>query len=76
MPFQKLQFRPGIVREVTTLTNEGGWYDGDKIRFRAGMPQKIGGWSADTYTTFLGTCRSLWNWWARHQFEVLLGEWC
>jgi hypothetical protein len=71
MPFQKLQFRPGIVREVTTLTNEGGWYDGDKIRFRAGMPQKIGGWSADTYTTFLGTCRSLWNWVTLKGFNIV-----
>ena len=71
MPFQKLQFRPGIVREVTTLTNEGGWYDGDKIRFRAGMPQKIGGWTAQTYTTFLGTCRSLWNWVTLRGFNIV-----
>jgi hypothetical protein len=71
MPFQKLQFRPGIVREVTSLTNEGGWYDGDKIRFRAGMPQKIGGWTAQTYTTFLGTCRSLWNWVTLRGFNIV-----
>jgi hypothetical protein len=71
MPFQKLQFRPGIVREVTTLTNEGGWYDGDKIRFRAGMPQKIGGWTAQTYNTFLGTCRSLWNWVTLKGFNIV-----
>lgn len=71
MPLQKLQFRPGIVREVTTLTNEGGWYDGDKIRFRAGMPQKIGGWTANSYNTFLGTCRSLWNWVTLKGFNIV-----
>lgn len=71
MPFQKLQFRPGIVREVTTLTNEGGWYDCDKIRFRAGMPQKIGGWEVDTYDTFLGACRSLWNWVTLRGFNIV-----
>jgi len=62
MPLQKLQFRPGVNREGTTLANEGGWFECDKVRFRSGYPEKIGGWSAITYTTFLGTCRSLWNW--------------
>lgn len=62
MPLQKLQFRPGVNREGTTLSNEGGWYDGDKIRFRSGYPEKIGGWAALSYNTFLGVCRSLWNW--------------
>ncbi len=62
MPLQKLQFRPGINREGTTLANEGGWFDGDKIRFRSGYPEKIGGWAAVSYNTFLGVCRSLWNW--------------
>jgi len=47
MPLQKLQFRPGVNREGTTLSNEGGWYDCDKIRFRSGYPEKIGGWQAD-----------------------------
>jgi hypothetical protein len=59
---QKLQFRPGVNREGTTLANEGGWYDCDKVRFRSGFPEKIGGWAALSYNTFLGTCRSLWNW--------------
>lgn len=59
---QKLQFRPGVNREGTTLANEGGWYDCDKIRFRSGYPEKIGGWAAASYNTFLGYCRSLWNW--------------
>jgi hypothetical protein len=47
MPLQKLQFRPGVNREGTTLSNEGGWFDCDKIRFRSGYPEKIGGWQAD-----------------------------
>jgi hypothetical protein len=48
MPLQKLQFRPGVNREGTTLSNEGGYFDGDKIRFRSGYPEKIGGWQADS----------------------------
>lgn len=62
MPLQKLQFRPGLNREGTDYSNEGGWYDGDKIRFRSGFPEKIGGWTRLSNETFLGLCRSLWNW--------------
>ena len=62
MPLQKLQFRPGLNREGTDYSNEGGWYDGDKIRFRSGFPEKIGGWTRLSNNTFIGTCRSLWNW--------------
>ena len=62
MPLQKLQFRPGVNREGTTLANEGGWYDCDKVRFRSGYPEKIGGWTRLSNSTFIGTCRSLWNW--------------
>ena len=62
MPLQKLQFRPGVNREGTTLANEGGWFDCDKVRFRSGYPEKIGGWAALSYNTFQGVCRSLWNW--------------
>jgi hypothetical protein len=62
MPLQKLQFRPGVNREGTTLSNEGGWFDCDKVRFRSGYPEKIGGWAALSYNTFLGICRSLSNW--------------
>lgn len=62
MPLQKLQFRPGINKEVTNYTNEGGFFECDKIRFRSGFPQKIGGWVQLSILTFLGTCRSLWNW--------------
>tara|TARA_R100001015_G_C4632600_1_gene196371 strand:+ start:2192 stop:4075 length:1884 start_codon:yes stop_codon:yes gene_type:complete len=59
MPLTKLQFRPGINRETTSYTNEGGWFDGDKVRFRFGVPEKIGGWERATESTFLGTCRAL-----------------
>lgn len=62
MPIQKLQLKGGIDREQTPYTSEGGWYDGDKIRFRQGAPEKIGGWKQISGTTFLGVCRSLWNW--------------
>jgi len=62
MPLQKLEFRPGLNREGTDYANEGGWYDGDKVRFRSGFPEKIGGWSRLSSSTFLGTARNLWNW--------------
>lgn len=71
MPLQKLQFRPGVNREGTTLANEGGWYDCDKVRFRSGYPEKIGGWAALSYNTFLGVARSLWNWVTLKQFNLL-----
>ena len=59
---QKLQFRPGLNREGTDYSNEGGWYDGDKIRFRSGFPEKIGGWTQISNSQYLGTCRSIWVW--------------
>ncbi len=75
MPLQKLQLKPGINRESTTLANEGTWFEMDKVRFRSGYPEKLGGWVRDTggyYNndvsaapptgSFWGTCRSLWNW--------------
>jgi len=62
MPLQKLQFRPGLNREGTDYSNEGGWYDGDKVRFRSGFPEKIGGWQQITNSQFNGVCRSLWVW--------------
>ena len=72
MPLQKLQFRPGVNREGTTLANEGGWFECDKIRFRSGYPEKLGGWVQDTGTaeatlqppagSYWGVCRSMWNW--------------
>jgi hypothetical protein len=72
MPLQALQFRPGVNRESTTLANEGGWFESDKVRWRSGYPEKLGGWVKDTGTTnstlqppagsFWGVCRSMWNW--------------
>jgi hypothetical protein len=62
MPLTKLQFRPGINRETTSYSNEGGWFDMDKVRFRFGFPEKIGGWEPSSSTYFLGTCRALHPW--------------
>jgi hypothetical protein len=75
MPLKKIQFRSGVSRENTRYTSEsvgppgtasanytGGWYSIDKVRFRSGFPEKIGGWQPVTTRTFLGVCRSLWNW--------------
>ena len=62
MPLKKLIFKPGVNRENTRYTTEGGFYDCDKIRFRQGTPEKIGGWSRFSTNTFLGICRAIWNW--------------
>jgi hypothetical protein len=62
MPLKKIQLRPGLNREGTNYSNEGGYFDGDKIRFRSGFPEKIGGWARLSGNYFLGMCRSLWNW--------------
>ena len=81
MPLQKLQLRPGINRESTTLANEGTYFEMDKVRFRSGYPEKIGGWAADTGTSnatlapptgsFWGVCRSLWNWITLSSYNLL-----
>jgi hypothetical protein len=57
-----LKFRPGINREVTSYSNEGGFFDGDKIRFRMGFPEKIGGWEKYSPNQYLGSARRLHNW--------------
>ena len=62
MPLTKLQFKPGINREVTKYSNEGGWVDCDKIRFRFGYPEKFGGWEKMSSNTYEGTARRLHNW--------------
>jgi len=62
MTIKKLALKPGVNRENTQYATEGGWYECDKIRFRQGSPEKIGGWQRISSTTFLGTCRSIWNW--------------
>ena len=62
MPLSKILNRPGVNRENTRYTNENGWFVSEKVRFRQGTPEKIGGWARISVNTFLGTCRSLWNW--------------
>lgn len=75
MPLQKLKLRPGVNRESTSSANEGTWFEMDKVRFRSGYPEKLGGWVKDTGTYFAngvslapptgsywGVCRSMWNW--------------
>ena len=62
MPLTKLQYKPGINRDVTSYTNEGGWVDSDKVRFRLGFPEKIGGWVKYSVNTYLGSARSLFSW--------------
>tara|TARA_R100000664_G_C2751392_1_gene138688 strand:- start:437 stop:2323 length:1887 start_codon:yes stop_codon:yes gene_type:complete len=62
LPLTKLQFRPGINRDVTSYSNEGGWVDCEKIRFRLGYPEIIGGWEKYSSQTYIGTVRSLFNW--------------
>jgi len=71
MPLQKLQFRPGINREGTDYSNEGGYFDCDKVRFRSGFPEKIGGWTRMANAQFLGYARSLWNWVALNSSNYL-----
>jgi len=69
---KKLTLKPGVNRENTRYTNENGWYESDKVRFRQGTPEKIGGWQRISGDTFLGLCRSLWNW-VTLSFQNLLG---
>ena len=81
MPLQKLQLRSGVNRESTTLSNEGTWFEMDKVRFRSGYPEKVGGWVSDTGTSnatlapptgsFWGLCRSLLNWVTLSSYNLL-----
>tara|TARA_B110000858_G_scaffold118916_1_gene135747 strand:- start:2786 stop:3214 length:429 start_codon:yes stop_codon:yes gene_type:complete len=61
MPLTKLQFRPGINKEGTSYSNEGGWFDGDKVRFRSGYVERIGGWQKVNGNEFDGQVRKLFN---------------
>jgi len=71
MPLKKLQLKPGVNRENTRYTNENGWYECDKIRFRQGTPEKLGGWARLSSSTFAGICRSLWNWFTLSNLNIL-----
>jgi len=62
MPLTKLQFTPGINKEMTDLMDKGGWADGNLVRFRKGMPEKIGGWTKAVTGSYLGTGRALTAW--------------
>jgi hypothetical protein len=72
MPLQKIQLKPGVNREGTRYAREGGYYESDNVRFRQGTPEKIGGWVRVSANTFLGVCRSLWNW-VTFGFQNLIG---
>lgn len=72
MPITSLKFRPGINKETTSYSNKGGWNDCDKVRFRFGYPEKLGGWEKYSGSTFLGTSRSL-HAWANLQGNNYLG---
>lgn len=71
MAFIKLQFKPGVTRDQTDYSNEGGWYECDKIRFRSGYPEKLGGWTKVTPNTFDGVCRQMWNWITTYNDDLL-----
>ena len=71
MAFIKLQFKPGVNRDQTDYSNEGGWYECDKIRFRSGYPEKLGGWVKATPTAFSGYCRQMWNWITTYSDNIL-----
>ena len=71
MPIKALKFKPGIMSDITSYSNEGGYVDGDKVRFRFGFPEKIGGWIKHNANTFLGTARSLHNWVALDSSDYL-----
>jgi hypothetical protein len=71
MALKKLVLKPGVNQENTRYTNENGWYISDKMRFRQGTPEKIGGWQRISASTFLGVCRSLWNWVTLQNFNLI-----
>lgn len=62
MPLSKLVFKPGVNRDQTNYASEGGWYEMDKVRFRSGFPEKLGGWTVKTFDAYEGSARSLFTW--------------
>ena len=83
MSLKKIIFRPGVNRENTRYASEtmgnpnsatnvaGGWYESEKVRFRSGSPEKIGGWQRISAATFQGVCRSLWNWVTLENYNLI-----
>ena len=61
MALKTLQFQPGINRDKTNYADQGGWFDGDMIRFRQGYPEKMGGWQVENFAAYEGTARSLFS---------------
>ena len=62
MPLSKLVFKPGVNRDQTNYASEGGWFDMDKVRFRSGFPEKLGGWTVKSFTPYVGSARSIFIW--------------
>ena len=71
MPLQKFIFKPGINKDTTAYTNEGGWFDGNLVRFRKGLPEKIGGWVKRTSNTFISKARALIGWTALNGIKYI-----
>ena len=73
MALQKIALKPGINREGTDYSGSGGWYDGNKIRFRSGLPEKIGGWTQASSYQYAGVCRILWSWLDSDSISIYTG---
>ena len=73
MALQKIALKPGINREGTDYSGSGGWYDGNKIRFRSGLPEKIGGWTQAYSYQYAGVCRILWSWLDSDSISIYTG---
>jgi len=71
MPLKKLIFKPGVNRDQTNYTGEGGWWECNKVRFISGYPLKLGGWAKYSVTAYLGVCRTLFNWLAAPNYNYL-----
>jgi hypothetical protein len=71
MPFIPMKFKPGLNRDQTNYSNEGGWFECDKVRFRSGYPEKLGGWVRYTLTAMIGTCRQMFGWVTSFQDNLL-----
>ena len=69
--FKKIQLKPGVNRDQTNYSGEGGWWQCDKIRFRSGYPEKVGGWLSASLTTFIGVSRQMWNWVTSYADNIL-----
>jgi len=71
MPLSKLLFKPGANRDQTNYASEGSWFDMDKVRFRSGFPEKIGGWRPQNFTAYVGSARSVFTWGTTDGSEIV-----